>query len=198
MDKINAFLADFVNQDYKCNLNRFNTTLTEAEYKVLEGNAREFFWKGLPNPYNGWGIDQENLGDPEGLKRDEKKVNQTLQRTLFQIRHYRSPQLGDVLREKIKTDELWGCLCSYHIDNGMELDIAYMYFIAETEQGLKIIYKWGFEPEKQSWCQTHDHLPTRVEHAGTLVEVLNLQPPVELASLGEYFNPTHSAYTMVN
>lgn len=198
MDKVFHFIQEFVQKDYACNKDRYNFQSNEVEYGQYVIEARAFFHDILPNPYNRWGIKAKNLGDPSWVAQYEKDFENSIQRTPFQIRHYQSPQVGEVLREKMITNELWGCLCSYHMVTGSELDIDCMYFVAETPQGLKIVYDWAFDSKKTSWRQTHDFLPTRVEHAGTLVEVLNLQPPIELASLGEYFNPTHSAYTMVN
>jgi hypothetical protein len=197
MNQILNLIQDFVKKDFVCNKSRYDFQSNEVEYGQYVAQARAFFHNILPNPYNKWGIKAKNLNDPSWVAQYKKDSESSIQRTPFQIRHYRSPQLGDVLREKIKSDELWGCLCSYHMDTGAELDIDCMYFVAETSDGLKIVYDWAFDSKKTSWRQTHDYLPTRVEHAGTLVEVLNLQPPAEPASLGEYLNPTHSAYTMI-
>jgi hypothetical protein len=202
MENVRTYIQNFAAFEFACNLAKYDLSVDDETYQTLRDNAQFFFHRTVPSLYGRGGTVQrlqQNIEEkPARAALYQKNISQTCKRTVFQIRHYKSPQVGDILREKMKTDELWGCLCSYHIDNGQDIDISRMYFVAETDEGLKIVYDWGFEQDKHTWRQTHDHLPSRIEHAGKLLEVLNLQPPVEPTSLQEYLHPTHTAIVIDN
>lgn len=68
----------------------------------------------------------------------------------------------------------------------MPLDYSTVFYVAQTNEGLKIIYKIRYESDVPEWRHSHDLKINQVKKPGKLIAVEKYQAPEEANSLADY------------
>lgn len=180
------FINQFSHLEFTANRAKYDINVSDSEYSQLALAAYHCYHPSVPNPY-GRGMTVTDLEeDPDWAALCRAKIPKIKERVLFQVRKYENALIGEALGRSVTSKDLYGCLLSYDQDAGRPLFLSSEYFVAETPDGLKIIYDRSFNTKDGTWSHSHDHAPTRVEDPGTLVEVQNFVAPEDEASLKEY------------
>ncbi|KMQ70286.1 hypothetical protein [Chryseobacterium koreense] len=187
METIKQFIEQFILDEYNCNKAKTDITVTDGEYKTLQEKAYNHYHSIMPNPY-GRGMSQERLLNDEPMYQElyKKNVKETTPRTLFQIKQYEKPKLGEGLPRWMINDTLFACYTSYTKKTGKPLSYNKLFYVAETAEGLKIIYDLTFGVKEQEWRHSHALKINQVLDAGKLISVEKYQAPEEEISLADY------------
>jgi len=187
MEKIKKFILSFIKDEFNCNKAKTDVAITDNDYGNLKNKAQNYFHSIVPNSY-GRGMSQEELLNDDEIYQDlyRKNVTDAIPRTLFQIKQYKNPKLGEGLPRWLVNDELFACYTSYTENNDMPLDYSTVFYIAETNEGLKIIYKIRYDCDVPEWRHSHDLKINQVKNPGKLIAVEKYQAPEEANSLADY------------
>jgi len=184
MQKIKEFIELFISNEYEFNYNEYNTEVSNIECDKLAEAVNALFY--YPEYKRVSGI-EERRGDAQWEQRYKLRIEKTTPRSLFQIKHYQNPTLGDALKCIVTGNDLYACYVSYDsTGGGRELYFSSIFYVAETDQGLKIIYRKGFDSDKGVWYHPVDMDVTIVIDEGQLVAVEKYQAPEEATSLADY------------
>lgn len=185
---VKEFITAFIESEYDCNRNEYISSVTDEEFDVLKSRALTFYHSIESRNLFIRGIAAENLQyfTAEQIKAFEKKSLDAVPRTLFQIKHYQNPTLGDVLKRIVVGNDLYACYVSYTEDTGSPLDYARIFYIANTDEGLKIIYYIRYNLRTFKWEHAHDLEAAQVLASGQLIEVEKYHAPEEKTSLEDY------------
>ena len=187
MKRVKKFIENFIFSEYKCKKGEYNFSLSDDSYEVLRINASSFFHNYFDE--NFWrGVEEDELEnmDDEEKKEYEENNSYIIPRTLFQIKEYKDFKLGDSLQRIVTGKSLYVCYVSYEVDNKMPLDYCNKFYIAETNEGLKIIYKKTYGVKNREWRHSHDLEVLQVIEEGALVSQEKYQAPEESTSLADY------------
>lgn len=124
--------------------------------------------------------------EQDELKLYAKNSEKAIPRTLFQIKQYKGFELGDALKRIVTGQDLYACYVSYPSKGSRELYFSSIFYVAETNEGVKIIYEKSFNSDTGKWYHPVDMDVTTVISEGDLVAVEKYQPPVEETSLADY------------
>ena len=186
MQKIKDFIEGFIQSEYKCAYSKWDITVNDEDYEKHKEKAYSFMHTNLSNPFYRAGVLQDLIADPNERSFALIKLKKIMPRTLFQIKHYQNPILGDALKRIITGNDLYACYVSYPSKGGREFYFSSIFYVAETNQGLKIIYEKSFNSETGVWYHPVDMDVTTVIDEGKLVEVEKYQAPEEATSLADY------------
>ncbi|WP_341907493.1 hypothetical protein [Fluviicola taffensis] len=186
MKNIKEFIINFIEKEYQCEYAKWDIDVSNEEYEVFKDQAYSFMHSRSSNPFGRARV-------LEGLLKDSKKralaiikLKKITPRTLFQIKHYQNPILGDALKRIVTGDYLYGCYVSYPSRGGRELYFSSIFYVAETNEGLKIIYEKSFNSDTGIWYHPVDISVGTVMDEGKLIAVEKYQAPVEATSLADY------------
>ncbi len=90
------------------------------------------------------------------------------------------------MKHTVTGDDLYACYVSYPSKGGRELYFSSIFYLSETNEGLKIIYRKSFNSDIGIWYHSHDLEAAQVINPGKLIEVEKYQAPEEATSLAEY------------
>lgn len=188
MNKIKEFIEEFIESEFDCNRKEYISSVTDEEFDILKRKALKFYHSRDSGSLFVRGIAAENLQyfSTEQIKAFEKNSIDAIPRTLFQIKHYQDPLLGDALKRIVTGNDLYACYVSYTSKGGRDLYFSSIFYVAETNEGLKIIYRKSFNSDTGIWYHPVDMDVVTVIDEGTLVEVEKYQTPVEATSLADY------------
>ncbi|NQY30130.1 MAG: hypothetical protein HRT69_11750 [Flavobacteriaceae bacterium] len=187
MKNIKEFIAKFIVAEHNCNKGEYNFSLSDKDYEFLRIEASSFFHNYVDQHF--WrGIEENEFND---IDEDEKKEYEentlsAIPRTLFQIKQYSNFELGDSLKRIVTGKDLYACYVSYEVNNGMPLDYSDIFYVADTDEGLKIIYNIRYGVKNREWRHSHDLEVLQVLSTGNLVAVEKHQAPEEVTSLTDY------------
>ncbi|NQY30131.1 MAG: hypothetical protein HRT69_11755 [Flavobacteriaceae bacterium] len=187
MKNIKEFIAKFIVAEHKCNKGEYNFNLSDKDYELLRKEASSFFHSHADQHF--WrGIEEDELEDMSEGEKEEyaENVLSATPRTLFQIKKYKNFELGGNLKRIVTSEDLYACYVSYPSKGGRALYFSSIYFITKTNEGLKIIYRKGFDSDKILWYHSHDLEVLQVLSTGNLVAVEKHQAPEEATSLTDY------------
>jgi hypothetical protein len=186
MEKIIEFVTDFIQNEYLCNLAKYDIQVTDAEYEIYRNKMQTFFFPGMPDMY-ARGMTVQQLNEDEEWKNIYRQnLKSVIPRSLFQIRHYHSPNLGANYRARLKGKDLFGALIGDVENLARPTYVSREAFVSLDDEMPRIIYHKSFSSKSGTWRHSHDHAPTRVEDPGAIVEIRNLMPPEDENSLREY------------
>ncbi len=187
MENIKQFIEQFIQAEYDCNRTEYIPAITDEEFNVLLDKLQSFHH---PNTSNAEmrGIAAENLKyfTAEQIKAFEKNSIDAIPRTLFQIKHYENPVLGDALKRIVTGTDLYACYVSYNSNVGRPLFFSRIFYVAQTNEGQKIIYYKSFNSDKGIWYHPVDLDTVTVIDEGKLIAVEKFQAPEEATSLEDY------------
>ncbi|MEC3874316.1 hypothetical protein [Chryseobacterium salviniae] len=187
MEKIKKFILSFIKDEFNCNKAKTDVAITDSNYENLKNKTQNYFHSVVPNSY-GRGMSQEELLNDEEIYQDlyRRNVTDAVPRTLFQIKQYKNPKLGEGLPRWLVNDDLFACYTSYTENTGRELGYNKLFYVAETNEGLKIIYDLTFGVKEPGWRHSHDLKINHVKDPGKLIAVEKYQVPEEANSLADY------------
>ncbi|KFF01451.1 hypothetical protein [Chryseobacterium luteum] len=187
MKEIKEFVEKDIEAEFNCNKAKTDVTITDNEYENLKHKVHSYFHSVIPDSY-GRGMSQEELLNDEEIYQDlyRKNVINATPRTLFQIKQYQNPKVGEGLARWLLNDELFACYTSYTEDTGRELGYNKLFYVAQTNEGLKIIYDLTFGVKEPEWRHSHDLKINQVKDPGKLIDVQKYQAPEEANSLADY------------
>ncbi|KMQ70287.1 hypothetical protein [Chryseobacterium koreense] len=190
METIKQFIEQFILDEYNCNKAKTDITVTDGEYKTLQEKAYSHYHSIMPNPY-GRGMSQEELLNEEPIYQElyRNNVEDAVPRTLFQIKQYEKPKLGEGLPRWMINDTLFACYTSYTEKSDDPMDYSTLFYVSETNEGLKIVYRIRYDSEEQEWRHSHDLKINQVKNPGKLITVEKYQAPEEKTSLADYNKP---------
>lgn len=188
MKDIKQFIEQFIQAEYDCKRNEYIGTVTDHEFNSFQAKLVSFFHSRDSIHSEERGIAEENLQyfSEEELKQFEKNSTDAIPRTLFQIKHYENPILGDALQRIVTEKELYACYVSYPSKGGRDLYFSSIFYVAETNEGLKIIYRKSFDSDTGIWHHPVDMDTVTVIDEGKSLEVEKYQAPEEATSLEDY------------
>lgn len=188
MDKVKEFIKGFIESEYDCNRNEYIASVTDVEFNLLKDKAIKFYHSRDSGDLFNRGIEEENLQyfTAEQIKSFEKNSIDAIPRTLFMIKHYQDPVLGDALKRIVTGNDLYACYVSYPSKGGRDLYFSSIFYVSETDEGLKIIYEKSFNSDTGIWYHPVDLSVATVIDEGQLIEVQKYTEPVEATSLADY------------
>lgn len=188
MNNIKQFIEQFIQSEYDCNCTEYISSVTDDEFNSLQAKLFSFFHSRDSIHSEERGIAEENLKyfSAEEIKAFEKNSIDAIPRTLFQIKHYENPVLGDALKRIVTGNDLYACYVSYPSKGGRDLYFSSIFYVAETNEGMKIIYDKSFNSDKGIWYHPVDLDTVTVIEEGQLIAVEKYQAPEEETSLADY------------
>lgn len=186
MEEIKSFIENYIKAEFTANRGKYDIQISDLQYNELEREAYSFYHSINPDPFGRGGSIDNIIGDETWINRYAKKYEKIIPRTLFQIRQYKNPKVGDGLARWLVNDKLFACYTSYTENNGLPLDYSTVFYVAQTNEELKIIYKIRYESDVPKWPHSHDLKINQVKNPGKLVAVEKYQAPEEPNSLADY------------
>lgn len=188
MENIKTFIAQFIQAEYDCKRTEYIGSVSDDEYHSFQAKLFSFFHSRDSIHSEERGIAEENLNyfSEEDLKKFEKNSTDAIPRTLFQIKHYENPVLGDALKRIVTGNDLYACYVSYPSQGGRDLYFSSIFYVTETNEGQKIIYDKSFNSDTGSWYHPVDMDTVTVIDEGHLIAVEKYQAPEEATSLADY------------
>ena len=187
MEDIKNFIVEFIQQEKTCNIAKWNINVSNNKYNKLKNSTYGFMHSYMSNPFGRAGVLEDLLEDVEEQKFALKKIKKITPRTLFQIKHYKDFTLGDSLKRIVTSKDLFACYVSYEQKTGYPIEYSKIFYVSETDEGLKIIYAKNYNTsEKHDWSHSHDLKVLQVLKEGTLLAVEKYQAPEEATSLADY------------
>lgn len=187
MEEIKNFIESFIKDEYTCNKANYDFSISDSEYEEMRLKVESYFHNVNSNEY--WrGLEEEDVQDLDIKMKDLyfKNVERAIPRTLFQIKQYKNPKVGEGLERWLVNDELFACYTSYTENTGRELGYNKLFYVAETNEGMKIIYDLTFGVKEPEWRHSHDLKINQVKNPGELIAVEKYQAPEEANSLADY------------
>ncbi len=191
MQRVLAFLNAFTETEYRVTMTRYDPSLDEQQQ---EAGVRV-----LLNFYHS--VDELSLGRYTRTRLDlsdkslhvYKRPEQVRRRVIFQVRRHHKPKLGEGFRRHVRSDEIYACYAGYDRggDGFSSLSFCDVYFAAETDEGLRILYHYSYSSTHGGWSHPCllEHL--QVHAPGRLMEVHRLTPPSDSKeNLEEYHSDT--------
>jgi hypothetical protein len=185
MKNIIDFIDLFLNYEYEANKAKWDTLISDED--AIKSGL-------LPKQYFHSSLSYISFGRTEGLfdNQDYKifapvKMSRVTKRTLFQIKKYENSQFGDLIKRILIKNTIH--LCFTGSDEKNDDGKSYysrMYVVAETDEGIKIIYYFFFT--KGVLDQMHDNVDGFIHDLGKLVGVYKNINPEEEKSLLHYTN----------
>jgi hypothetical protein len=186
IEDIKKFIGDFIESEYKCEYAKWDITVSNEEYRSYENKAYSFMHTNRSNEFDRAGVLEDLLADKEEELFALKKLKKIIPRTLFQIKHYQEPILGDALKRIVTGNDLFACYVSYPSNGGRDLYFSSIFYVAETNEGWKIIYRKSFNSDTGIWYHPVDMSQVTVIQEGKLIETEKYTAPVETNSLADY------------
>jgi len=188
MKNIKKFISNFIQAEFDCLKIEYDFVISDELYEKCRTILVDFYHNLNKNQH--WrGIEEADFGDFDKEEKDmyQKNSLNAKSRTLFQIKHYKNPKLGENLQKIVVDDNLYACYVSYpQKGGGRALYFSSIFFVAQTSDGLKIIYEMSFDADKGKWYHPIDLEHLRVNGYGKLVDIEKYQAPEEESSLADY------------
>ncbi len=183
LKNIKEFIEQFIKSEYEFNFAEYNMEVSDVECEEIAEKVNALIYD---TKYERVTSIEERKGDEQWEQRYKVKLKKIIPRTLFQIKHYQNPTLGDALKRIVTGDDLYACYVSYPSNGGRDLYFSSIFYVAETNEGLKIIYEKSFNSDTGIWYHPVDLSVVTVIDEGKLIEVEKYLSPVEATSLADY------------
>lgn len=187
MEEIKSFIESFIQDEYTCNKANYDFSISDDGYEEVRLKVEAYFHTVNSDEY--WRALEEE--DVQELDIEQKElyfqnVGRAISRTLFQIKQYKNPKVGEGLVRWLVNDELFACYTSYTENNDLPLDYSTVFYVSQTNEGLKIIYKIRYESDIPEWRHSHYLKINQVKNPGKLVAMEKYKAPEEPNSLADY------------
>ena len=184
MDNIKEFLLNFIKKEYQFTKCRYDINVTDQDCENIANKLNKSFIEENSSNYRRIGREFKN----ESKKQFSiENLERAIPRTLFQIKHYKDFTLGDSLKRIVTSKDLFACYVSYEQKTGYPIGYSTIFYVSETDEGLKIIYAKNYNTSvKHGWSHSHDLKVLQVLKDGTLLAVEKYEAPEEATSLADY------------
>ncbi|NQY30129.1 MAG: hypothetical protein HRT69_11745 [Flavobacteriaceae bacterium] len=186
MKEIKEFIKEFIQKEYLFNHAEYDMMVEDDECDEKANIVNNYFHEYNSPNYNRVTSIIERRGNEKWENRYAKKMNKIIPRTLFQIKQYHSFELGDALQRIVTGKDLYACYVSYPSKGGRALYFSSIFYVSETNEGMKIIYEKSFDSDAGKWYHPVDVDVVTVISEGNLVAVEKYQTPEEETSLADY------------
>lgn len=183
MENIKQFIEQFIQAEYQFTRMKYDILISDEDCQTqAESNNNFYHTNNAPN--------DRRTG--REFRNDEKKAfavtnkERAIPRTLFQIKQYENPVLGDALKRIVTGKDLYACYVSYPSKGGRDLYFSSIFYVAETNEGQKIIYEKSFNSDTGVWYHPVDMDTVMVIDEGKLISVEKYLAPEEETSLADY------------
>ncbi len=184
MDKELDFIKEFVASEFITNVSRYSENIEDEAYQKQAKETERYFHSILLKRYPRTGLEFANSAKKEIAK---LKIEKQLTRTIFQIKEFEQFQLGDRLQEIVdKETNIFTVDTSYTQKSKAPLSYSNKYYLASTNEGLKIIYEKIYILREEQWIPGHDHIPTTVLNDGIVVNVQKVTSPLYEPNVKDY------------
>jgi len=183
MEEIKKFVNNFIDNEFKFNTYRYDINIEDAVCEEQAKKLDSFFHSANLLKHGRTGKEFQNDMKKQFAVDNYKRQ---IPRTLFQIKQYKNPKVGEGLERWLVNDELFACYTSYTENTGRELGYNKLFYVAETNEGMKIIYDLTFGVKEPEWRHSHDLKINQVKNPGELIAVEKYQAPEEANSLADY------------
>lgn len=181
---IEKFTRNFIQEEFKFTTMKYDISVNDIECQSQAKIINDFFHTNNSANYKRTGREFRDESKKEFALINKKRA---IPRTLFQIKHYQNPILGDALKRIVTGNDLYACYVSYPSKGDRELYFSSIFYISETNEGLKIIYEKSFDSNKGVWYHpVVDMDVTTVLDEGELIEIEKYQASEEATSLVDY------------
>ncbi|WP_300492255.1 hypothetical protein [Flavobacterium sp.] len=187
MEEIKKFIENFIEDEYTCNKTNYDFSVSDEEYEKMRLKVEDYFHTVNVDEY--WrGLEEEDVQELDIKMKDLyfQNVERAIPRTLFQIKQYKNPKVGEGLVRWLVDDELFACYTSYTENNGLPLDYVALFYVAQTNVGFKIVYRMRYESDAPRWGHSHDLKINQITHPGKRIAVEKYLAPEEANSLADY------------
>jgi hypothetical protein len=184
MNEIIRFIEDFHRTEYELTTSRFKLDISDEEQENMCNEKMSLFFHSLINSSISHYLRGKNdLSDKSLLV--YKKPERVQKRILFQIKEYKDPDCGEVIKRYIQGNSIFLCYTSEdEINEDDGLQFSRVFVVADTDEGLKILYYYFYNKGRLE--QMHDYEPEYINNPGKLIKVNKLQAPEEEISLSDY------------
>jgi hypothetical protein len=187
MEEIKYFFDAFLEDEFQCLKEQYNMDVEDSEYEVLREKVEQYFIHNNIGLYDrGVEIDEMEEDIEELLPHFGKKRDSIQKRTLFQIKKYKGPILGEALQRFITNNILYVGYTSYSQASDIPLYYAQLYYVMQLDSDHKIIYQQFYNLRDKKWEHSSELESIQVLDPGTLIEVKKITPPLEESSLTDY------------
>ena len=183
MNSIEEFIRNFIHEEFKFTTMKYDIFVDDETCQIQAKIINDFFHSNNNVNYKRTGREFKDESKKEFAITNK---NRTISRTLFQIKHYQDPLLGDALKRIVIGNDLYACYVSYPSKGGRDLYFSSIFYISETNEGLKIIYDKSFNSDAGLWYHPVDLAVVTVIEEGKLIEVEKYTAPEETTSLADY------------
>lgn len=192
--KIKDFILEFIKNEFVSQKANIDFNISDNEYKKIINKTNGYFHSYFPF------YPSERNRSIELLKKDEialliypKKILNLNPRTLFQIKQYRNPTIGDGKKNLVTTNELWACFVSSVEGTeltGRQLGYDTIFYVAHTNEGFKIIDYILYSKKHNVWDnpldESENYQISKVIQPGTLVETEKYIEPEDPYCLADF------------
>ncbi len=183
MNDIAKYIEEFVKKEYEINLARYNQKIDDSTYEEMAKVLENFFHSATVKKYRRTG---REFSSEMHILSSQRNSERHVVRTVFQVKSYKDFLLGSSLSENVIGDLMYTADTSYDQQSKRPLYYANKYYLAETNEGLKIVYYKVYEIDPPIWVDSHDFEPEKVLRDGTLIDVFKISPPEYEPSLKDY------------
>ena len=168
METIKQFIEQFIQAEYNFSYAEYSMEISDEECQQVADRANAYLYH---PQYERVTPIEERKGNEQWEQRYKTKLQKIIPRTLFQIKHYENPVLGDALKRIVTGNDLYACYVSYPSKGGRDLYFSSIFYVAETNEGQKIIYEKSFDSDKGIWYHPVDLDTVTVIDEGQLITV---------------------------
>ncbi|UUC45128.1 hypothetical protein [Flavobacterium cerinum] len=187
MEEIKNFITAFIQDEFTCNKANYDFSISDEEYEKMRLKVTAYFHTVNADEY--WrGLEGEDVQELDHTMKEVyfQNVKSAIPRSLFQIKQYKNPKVGEGLARWLTSDALFACYTSYTETNDLPLDYSTVFYVASTNEGFKIIYKIRYESDVPEWRHSHNLKINQVANPGKFIAVEKYQAPQEVNSLADY------------
>ena len=149
METIKQFIEQFIQAEYNFSYAEYSMEISDEECQQVADRANAYLYH---PQYERVTPIEERKGNEQWEQRYKAKLQKIIPRTLFQIMQYENPVLGDALKRIVTGKDLYACYVSYPSKGGRDLYFSSIFYVAETNEGQKIIYEKSFNSDTGVWC----------------------------------------------
>lgn len=184
MKEIKEFIEAYINNEFQFTIMKYDILVNDEECEIQAKIINNFFHTRNPTNYRRTGIEFKDETKKALAVTNKKKA---IPRTLFQIKHYQDPLLRDAIKHIVIGNDLYACYVSYPSKEGRDLYFSSIFYVSETNEGLKIIFRKSINSDTgRVWYRTVDLVVETVIEEGKLIEVEKYKAPEEATSLADY------------
>lgn len=182
MENVKKFIQEFAEAEFEANKNKYNKNLDDKTKKDINEKPKAFLHSILSFLSFGGHFSDLDPDLPDEIQ--QLALNHEFRvRALFQIRKYQNPECGEKAKNSLKSDTIYCCYMGGDDDEDEPSSLARNFYVAETDEGLKIIYYTFFNCDH--WKPLNDYKPTQFTSPGVLLETYDFEKPEDEMSIKE-------------